>query len=183
MNVHIPREMSDFEKAARDFAIASHKDQRYGDQPYEVHLQAVVDILWNCHHRAPGTLAAAWLHDTIEDCHITMEQIARVTDPKVAVIVWAVSGIDGSNRREKQTSLLWKLSDVGQWLPQAVDVKLADRIANVKASRALAIHGTSDKFRMYRKEQPAFESALRGMGSAGLWQQLRTWLTPLSSFD
>lgn len=31
---------------ARDFAVQAHADQKYGNHPYSVHLDAVADGLW-----------------------------------------------------------------------------------------------------------------------------------------
>ena len=48
------------EREARDYAIAAHGDQKYGEHPYVGHLDAVAEIV-----RPDGELAVAvaYLHD------------------------------------------------------------------------------------------------------------------------
>ncbi|MFA6234650.1 MAG: hypothetical protein WC824_10770, partial [Bacteroidota bacterium] len=54
---------------AREFAIKAHGDQKYGDQPYVVHLDAVKDLVlgYNCDNLRRAT-DGAFLHDILEDC-------------------------------------------------------------------------------------------------------------------
>jgi (p)ppGpp synthase/HD superfamily hydrolase len=74
------------EERARAFAIAAHGNQRYGEQPYEVHLAAVRQVLFDFGHG--GELAiAAWLHDTVEDTDVTVEQIELEFGSAVAALV------------------------------------------------------------------------------------------------
>ncbi|MBA3050486.1 MAG: GTP pyrophosphokinase, partial [Brevundimonas sp.] len=61
---------------ARSFAIIAHGDQIYGeDQPYERHLEAVVDVIggWT---DDPELISAAWLHDTLEDTTTRFAELA-----------------------------------------------------------------------------------------------------------
>ena len=53
---------------ARNFAIKAHGHQKYGDSPYVVHLDAVAGTLERFGHAGDTNLiAAAYLHDTLED--------------------------------------------------------------------------------------------------------------------
>jgi (p)ppGpp synthase/HD superfamily hydrolase len=53
----------------RDLALRYHGEQRYGDHPYGVHLDAVVEILREYGHEA--LVPAGYLHDTLEDTDAT----------------------------------------------------------------------------------------------------------------
>ena len=72
--------MNDLVAAARRFATEAHEriDQRrkYSNQPYQEHLKAVAE------HVAGVTddvemIAAAWLHDTVEDTPATFGDLER----------------------------------------------------------------------------------------------------------
>jgi len=82
--------MDDLVKQARLFAIELHQriDQRrkYSNQPYDVHLKAVADIVSTV-SEDQEMIAAAWLHDTVEDTPATIEDIGREFGPSVAKLV------------------------------------------------------------------------------------------------
>ncbi len=153
----------DAETKARAFAVKAHGDQRYGNEPYVVHLEAVRAVLRDFGHG--GDLGvAAWLHDVLEDTSVTREEIEREFGPDVAALVWAVTGV-GKNRKERSQSAYEKM----QALPAAVTLKLADRIANCEASAK----NNPELLTMYRDELPAFASALAGLGDPAMWARLR----------
>lgn len=136
------------EARAAALAVDYHRNQLYGERPYRVHLYAVRKVLLD--FNLGGALGqAAWLHDTIEDTGLTREVIAAEFGEDVAALVWAVTGI-GHNRKARVADAYAKIVD----LPEAVFLKLADRIANVEASA----RSGDDKLAMYRKERPGFEA-------------------------
>lgn len=77
----------DHRKAATYFAIAAHAGQtRQGGpgapaQPYHVHLAEVSWILEAQGIQDPDMLAAAWLHDVLEDCPAITEGLLRRAFP------------------------------------------------------------------------------------------------------
>src|SRR5208282_609290 len=92
--------MDPLELEAREFAIEEHGDQKYGTEPYCVHLQDVHDIALE--FGLDGDyLPASWLHDIVEDTKkskiVMVAEIHRRFGESVKELVWAVSGI-GSNR-------------------------------------------------------------------------------------
>ncbi len=150
----------DLEREARRFAEERHADQRYGVRPYVVHLEAVRGVLQD--FRYGGELGiAAWLHDVVEDTPTSREEIASRFGDEVASLVWAVTGI-GRNRKERCASAYEKI----RAHPAAATLKLADRIANVEASRG------SHQLLMYRAEWPSFREALSGLGDERMWRRL-----------
>jgi (p)ppGpp synthase/HD superfamily hydrolase len=153
------------EAKARRLAEERHAGQRYGDQPYTVHLTAVRAVLASFGHG--GDLGvAAWLHDAVEDTATTREEIAVEFCAEVAALVWAVTGV-GRSRKQRNASAYEKIRSH----PPAAILKLADRIANAEASR-----DQPDKLRMYRSEQEGFEQALAGLGDERMWARLRAAL-------
>lgn len=155
------------EERARRFAVAAHKGQRYGHEPYEAHLAATRQVLRDFGY--DGDLAvAAWLHDTVEDTSVTRDQIEAQFGSDVAALVWAVTGV-GNSRTERNADAYAKM----QAHPPAVTLKLADRIANSEASLDMPRYHA-----MYRRELAGFATALGEHGDPRMWERLRRVLAP-----
>jgi (p)ppGpp synthase/HD superfamily hydrolase len=155
-------------KRARDFAVAAHGDQKYGgDEPYAVHLDAVVTIL------APfGAEAqiAGYLHDVVEDTSTPLEAIRQSFGDRVADCVASVTDESGANRRERKAKTNAKLAALTDDGALALVVKAADRLANLRASVTC---GSASKLDMYRREHPAFRQAAYRAGLCdALWQEI-----------
>lgn len=112
---------------ARAFGIQHHAGQLYGQQPYVVHLDAVVEHLKSV-DASPSLQVAGYLHDILEDTSVTATTLTRIFGQNVCALVWAVTG-EGRTRAEKVAQTVAKL----QALPEARLLKLADRLANVEA--------------------------------------------------
>ena len=143
---------SRLEEHAKRFAITWHGDQKYGDKPYIVHLEAVREVLlqFGVAYESPLGIAA-WLHDVLEDTEAPPWDIEYAFSSYVLSLVEAVTG-RGANRRERVKN---KLEKIAAYAP-AAPLALADRIVNVEKSKAHRL----DLFEMYRREQIAFEHAL-----------------------
>ena len=65
------------EKAIQ-FATKAHEGQtrKYTGEPYIVHPLAVMETIKTVEGHTPEMLMAAVLHDTVEDCDVTLDQIA-----------------------------------------------------------------------------------------------------------
>lgn len=152
---------------ARAFALAAHGDQRYGDQPYAIHLDAVAELL------VPFGEAAqviGYLHDVVEDTAVPLDAVRREFGDRVAACVALVTDEPGANRRERKAKTNAKLSSVSGENALALVVKAADRLANLRAS---ACGGPDAKLGMYRREHPAFrEAAYRPGLCEELWREL-----------
>ena len=70
--------MQELPKRAREFAVAVHGKidhrRKYTNEPYDVHLKDVARMVGEVTDD-PEVLAAAWLHDTLEDTPATYEDI------------------------------------------------------------------------------------------------------------
>lgn len=118
---------------ARWFATAAHAaiDQRrkYTDDPYIVHPQRVADKVATVPH-TPAMLAAAWLHDVVEDTEVTIELIEEVFGAEVALLV---AGLTDVSRLEDGNRKVRKAIDrehSARQSPACKTVKLADLIDN-----------------------------------------------------
>lgn len=158
--------LSPVEIACR-FAVDAHGDQKYGDQPYEVHLKAVAEIA------APygdDAQAIAYLHDVAEDTATTLDIIRHHFGDLIASHVALLTDEAGSNRKERKAKTNAKLKAVEEDHQFALIVKAADRLANLRASTNSS---DSSKLQMYRREQDAFrEAAFRPGLCDELWNEM-----------
>ena len=137
---------------ARKFAAAAHGSQMYGDENYLFHLDQVYEVLSDFIDDADLHISA-YLHDVIEDTHVSKRELKTIFGDRIADIVWAVSDGEGSSRRERKAVAYKKIQSLGD---DAIAIKLADRIANVSNSRA----HNARMYSMYKREQDGFKSAL-----------------------
>src|SRR3546814_286061 len=91
---YLPEDRVALVQSALDFAIEAHGDQkrRSGD-PYITHPVAVARLVASL-HMDPPTLAAALLHDVVEDCGVTRETIQAKFGDDVALLVDGATKID-----------------------------------------------------------------------------------------
>jgi (p)ppGpp synthase/HD superfamily hydrolase len=139
---------------ARAFAMRAHAEQRYGDQPYSVHLDAVAELL---EPYGPLAQTIGYLHDVVEDTSVPLEEIKREFGDHVARCVELVTDAPGAGRAERKAATNAKLAAVTGEEQVALIVKAADRLANVRAS---ALDGNDARLAMYRAEHPAFREAV-----------------------
>ena len=116
---------------AKEFAINAHGNQKYGKMPYEYHLQQVVSKLmywrdlgqWNI---TDECLAVGWLHDVIEDCHISLNTLEQNFGDEIAGQVMMLSK-HGLVPYQTYIEIINKH-------PVAKLVKMADTLCNLEAS-------------------------------------------------
>ena len=137
---YLPPDQVDRVREAYDTAEAAHKGQkRRSGEPYITHPVAVADILADL--RMDGaTIAAAILHDVVEDTGVSGEQIAERFGSEIADIVDGVTKLDQiqfKSRKEAQAEsfrkmLLAMVRDI-----RVIMVKLADRVHNMRTLGAM----------------------------------------------
>jgi guanosine-3',5'-bis(diphosphate) 3'-pyrophosphohydrolase len=158
---------------ARAFAVLAHGEQRYGDQPYSVHLDAVAGTLAPFGEEAQ---IVGYLHDVIEDTAVSVEQLRAEFGERVANLVSLVTDEPGANRRERKARSNAKLAMVTSDDSLALIVKAADRLANLRAS---ASGGVDSKLGMYRREHPEFRRAVyRSDLCDDLWREIDAIIHP-----
>jgi (p)ppGpp synthase/HD superfamily hydrolase len=151
-------------RAAQSFAEVAHEGQKYGDEPYTVHLKAVAMVLCRFGCTDEHLLSAAFLHDVVEDTDVTIDQVNLCFGKRVADLVYRVTNEPGANRMARHVATYPKIKES----EDAVMLKLADRIANVEASVE-----DPDKMKMYTKEWPFFKESLYTPGlHEPMWKHL-----------
>ncbi len=145
------------------FAAVKHNGQTYGSGlPYTHHLAAVEQVLRRFGIVDENLLTASWLHDVVEDTPCKLKEIEEMFGPDVARLVQAVTNEDGPNRKTRHALTYPKIREAGE---KAIQLKLADRIANVESGGNLV--------GMYRKEHEDFKRALYTTGQAeNMWAHL-----------
>lgn len=127
--------MSDLVERARQFATSAHQridhQRKYTNQPYHVHLEAVAKLV-NSVTDDDEMIAAAWLHDTVEDTPATLGDIEENFGVAVAELVEDLTDIsipsDGNRASRKEMDCY----HLAQSSVRAKTVKLADLIDNCK---------------------------------------------------
>lgn len=123
----------DFIIRAAHFAAQKHRNQRRKDvnsTPYINHPLAVAHVLWREGRvRDPRILAAALLHDTIEDTRTTRAELRKAYGATVAKIVAEVTD---NKRLHKFTRKRLQIEHAPHLSPAAKLVKLADKICNLR---------------------------------------------------
>jgi len=140
------------ETTAKDFALKAHTGQTYGTRDYSFHLEAVVSIAKEFKLKET-IVAACWLHDTIEDCKVSFQDVKDVCGEEVAEMVFCVTDELGRNRKERKLKTYPKIKNNSD----ALCVKLCDRIANMQQS---FLDNNESLSSMYLKEHPEFKNLL-----------------------
>jgi hypothetical protein len=127
--------MSNLVTRAREFATTAHRriDQRrkYSNQPYDTHLHAVAKIVSEVLDDDEA-VAAAWLHDTLEDTPATYEDIEENFGEAVATLVAELtdSSLPSDGNRAVRKAI--DRARLARASPRAKTVKLADLIDNCR---------------------------------------------------
>jgi (p)ppGpp synthase/HD superfamily hydrolase len=145
---------------AKKLAINSHNftNCMYDNKPYQVHLQMVVGIANRFINLVPvkdieNVISACWLHDTIEDCRLTYNDIKVATNEDIAEIVYALTNEKGKSRSERANDIYYNgIKNT----PYASFVKICDRIANYKYS----LENNNGMAIKYEQEMNNFKSQL-----------------------
>jgi GTP diphosphokinase / guanosine-3',5'-bis(diphosphate) 3'-diphosphatase len=116
---------------AAAFAADKHRNGRRKDEeasPYINHPIQLAYILVQADIEDPIVLAAALLHDTIEDTETTLEELQIVFGHEIATIVAECSDDKSLNKLERKQAQVEHAAHISR---RAKLVKLADKIANV----------------------------------------------------
>lgn len=121
-------------RAAR-FAEAAHTsiDQRrkYSGEPYIVHPQRVAEMVRGVPH-TEAMLAAAWLHDTVEDTPVTLAEVEAEFGAEVAALVEQLTDVSRPGEGNRATRRELDRAHTAVASPAAKTVKLADLIDNAR---------------------------------------------------
>ncbi len=136
---------ADFDLIRRAYALAAvaHEGQRrQSGQPYLDHPIEVALILLDL-SLDTESIAAALLHDVVEDTGVPIEVIERFFGKQVANLVDGVtklSGYENKSKEEVQAGTYRKLIIASADDPRVVLIKLADRLHNMRTIHATPPH-------------------------------------------
>ena len=140
-------------RKAFDMAVDAHKEQRRkSGEPYIFHPIAVARIVAQNIGLDATSIAAALLHDVVEDTPITIENIAEIFGDTIAKIVKGLTKIsdlsrdtDVSFQAENFRKMLLTLNDD----VRVILIKIADRLHNMQ---------TMDSMPSYKQQKIASET-------------------------
>jgi guanosine-3',5'-bis(diphosphate) 3'-pyrophosphohydrolase len=123
-------------RKAFDVAMEAHKDQRRkSGEAYFFHPIAVAKIVASEIGLGAVSIAAALLHDVVEDTPITIEEIDSLFGPKIAILVEGLTKIskvqkemNASLQAENFRKMLLTLNDD----VRVILIKIADRLHNMQ---------------------------------------------------
>lgn len=128
-------------RKAFDIALEAHKDmRRKSGEPYIYHPLSVARIVAEDIGLDTISIVCALLHDTVEDTHITLEDIENIFGKKERQIIDGLTKISGvfdqtsSAQAENFRKMLLTLSDD----VRVILIKLADRLHNMRTLDSMA---------------------------------------------
>ncbi|MDE1188668.1 MAG: HD domain-containing protein [Pantoea sp.] len=157
------------EDQARRYATQAHaaagQRRKYTDEPYIVHPAAVAELVRSVTDDE-AMLAAAWLHDTVEDTPSTLQDIESHFGPRVAELVDMLTDSAQPQAKNRAARKLAHFRHTAQASPEAQTIKLADIIDNTRA----IVQFDADFARVYLVEKQV-QIQLLNEGDKRLWQQ------------
>lgn len=137
---HHPEGDVDLLRRAYELADRAHAGQfRKTGHPYITHPLA---IAWHLAHYGldAATVAAALLHDTVEDTDVTLEQIVIEFGPEIAALIDGVTKLDRieySSVEEAQAATIRKMVVAMAQDVRVLLIKLVDRLHNMRTVSSL----------------------------------------------
>jgi GTP diphosphokinase / guanosine-3',5'-bis(diphosphate) 3'-diphosphatase len=122
-------------RRAYELAAAAHEGQRRRTgEPYVTHPIAVAQILAE-YGLDQATLAAALMHDVVEDTDVTLAELDSGFGPEVAMLIDGVTKMDrikASSWEERQAGTIRKMAVAMAKDIRVLLIKLADRTHNMR---------------------------------------------------
>lgn len=167
------------------FAVRAHAGQcRKADHsPYILHPMETAAICATV-STDPELLAAAVLHDTVEDCGVSLEELSARFGPRVARLVAAETE---DKRRDLPPAETWRLRKeeslerlARETDPAAQILWLGDKLSNLRSFRRLWLRQGDGLWQSFHQKDPAqqawyYRAAAEALGSlreTTAWQEL-----------
>jgi (p)ppGpp synthase/HD superfamily hydrolase len=126
----------DIELRACQFATNAHAGinqvKRYSGEPYINHPATVVELVRSRPH-TPEMLAAAWLHDVVEDTGVPIERIQEAFGEAVAALVADLTDVSRPEDGNRAARKAIDRKHAAKTSPAAKTIKLADLIDNTRS--------------------------------------------------
>lgn len=170
--------MDNIVERAKNYAFAVHNAidhrRKYTNAPYTTHLERVANLVASVDHD-DNMVAAAYLHDTVEDTPTTIENIATEFGDDVAYLVRHLSDVsrpeDGNRAQRKALDR----EHIARGDARVHTVKLADLIDNSESIQAYDV-----RFAKVYMEEKRLLLAVLTDGNAELFARassiVRDWL-------
>src|SRR5262252_3331608 len=170
---YLPRPDIALVERAFEFSDSAHRGQfRKSGEPYITHPLAVASILSQWRLDAQG-LAAALLHDVMEDTSVTKTQIESSFGKPVADMVDGVSKLDHiefQSREDQQAESFRKMLLAMAQDVRVILIKLADRLHNMRTLDAMA---PTHRQRIARETLDIYAPIANRLGLNALYQELQ----------
>jgi (p)ppGpp synthase/HD superfamily hydrolase len=157
------------EQRAKEFALKSHFGQKrkYSGVDYITHPESVANIVRSVEH-TEEMLAAAWLHDVVEDCNVSTYDILENFGYTVQQYVYWLTDVSlpryGNRARRKEIDRL----HIAVAPREAKTIKLADLLDNTST----IVKYDPEFAKVYLKEKVELLGVLK-TGNSELWEQAR----------
>ena len=126
----------DVVERARVFATAAHAAvaqlRKYTNEPYIIHPAEVASIVRSVPH-TDEMVAAAWLHDVVEDTGVTIETIREEFGTEVADLVGGLTDVSRPEQGNRATRKAIDRAHTAMAPAEAQTIKLADLISNTRS--------------------------------------------------
>ena len=124
----------DIIEKARIFATAAHgavaQLRKYTNEPYIVHPAEVAGIIYDLEGATADMIAAAYLHDVVEDTGVTIETIRAEFGAPVAELVGWLTDVSRPEQGNRAVRKAIDRAHTAMAPAEAQTIKLADLISN-----------------------------------------------------
>lgn len=153
---------------ARTFASRAHRGQvrKYTGEPYINHPVEVADIVRR-HNGSPEMIAAALLHDVVEDTDVTLDDISSEFGESVANLVADLTDVSRPEDGNRATRKAMDREHTAQASAAAMVIKAADLISNTSS---IVEHDPSFA-KVYLKEKRALLDVMFKIKHMDIWKE------------
>lgn len=157
--------MPQIEELAKSFATSAHEGQvrKYTGEPYINHCAEVVAILKTV-GATEDQIAAGWLHDTVEDCGVSLHDLHMLFSENIVDMVENLTDVSKPSDGCRAVRKAIDLEHTAAASPDAKTIKLADLISNTGS----IVARDPDFAPVYLKEKRALLKVLTE-GNQELW--------------
>jgi (p)ppGpp synthase/HD superfamily hydrolase len=162
----------DIVRKAQVYAMAAHaavgQRRKYTDEPYIVHPAEVAKIVAGVPGATPDMVAAAWLHDVVEDTGCTYNDIHMGFGTDIATLVGWLTDVSKPEDGPRWYRKKLDREHTAAAPAEAQTIKLADLISNTKS-----IMAHDPKFAKVYLEEKRLLLDVMTRGDAGLMAEAR----------
>ena len=144
---------------------------KYTNEPYIVHPAEVFAIVSTVDGATEEMMAAAWLHDVVEDTGVTNEVIREMFGDKVAELVGWLTDVSRPEQGNRATRKAIDRAHSAMAPAEAQTIKLADLISN---TRSIMVH--DEKFAKTYLEEKRLLLEVMNKGDARLYAEARKYI-------